>query len=75
MTDASEPTRDTDTCFICGQPAGGGEMRDGAHVLCAWGIGERQRRRKLIPRRRGFFPSIEELDAREAEPPSSQAGP
>jgi hypothetical protein len=39
-------------------------MKDGAHVLCSWGLTDHQRQQKLIPRRRGFFPSIEELEAR-----------
>ena len=50
-------------CYICGQPAGGGEMLNGAHLLCAWGLTDRQRQLKQLPRRRGLFPSIEGLQA------------
>ena len=32
-----------ETCYICGQPAGGGEMRDGAHLLCSWGLSDQER--------------------------------
>jgi len=58
---------ETDVCFICGQPAGGGEMKDGAHVLCSWGLSDHQRRQKLIVKRRGLFPSLEALQAHESE--------
>jgi len=65
--DDSVPARDTETCFICGQPAGGGEMEAGAHVLCSWGLTDYQRREKQIKKRRGLFPSIEALEARRSE--------
>jgi hypothetical protein len=42
-------------------------MENGAHVLCSWGLTDRQRREKQIVRRRGLFPSIEVLEARRAE--------
>jgi hypothetical protein len=61
------PRREPETCYICGQPAGGGEMRDGAHVLCSWGLTDQQRRTSRLPKRRGFFPSIEALEARNLE--------
>ena len=54
-------------CFICGQPAGGGEMQDGAHVLCSWGLSDHERRQKQIVKRRGFFPSLEALEAERSE--------
>jgi hypothetical protein len=54
-------------CYVCGQPAGGGEMRDGAHVLCSWGMTDYDRRRKQSPRRRGFFPTVEALESAEHE--------
>ena len=59
--------RDHETCFICGQPPGGGEMRDGAHVLCSWGLTDQQRRQKQVVKRRGFFPSIEALEAERSD--------
>ncbi len=52
-----------ETCFICGQPAGGGEMEGGAHVLCSWGLTDHQRRQKQVVKRRGLFPSVEALEA------------
>ena len=63
----AEDQADTEVCFICGQPAGGGEMQDGAHVLCSWGLTEHQRRQKQIVRRRGLFPSLEALEAQKPE--------
>ena len=65
--DDRDPTREAERCFICGQPAGGGEMKDGAHLLCSWGLTDYQRRRKQIPRRRGFFPSLEELEGQRSD--------
>jgi hypothetical protein len=62
-----DPAHKTETCYICGQPAGGGEMRDGAHVLCSWGLNDYERRLKQIVKRRGLFPSIEVLNAGRAE--------
>ena len=56
-------------CYICGQPAGGGEMLNGAHLLCAWGLTDRQRQLKQLPRRRGLFPSIEGLQASQGADP------
>jgi hypothetical protein len=61
------PPDETEVCFICGQPAGGGEMKDGAHVLCSWGLTDHQRRQKLIVKRRGLFISLEALQAEESE--------
>lgn len=63
----AEDRADTEVCFICGQPAGGGEMRDGAHVLCSWGLTDQQRRQKRIVKRRGLFPSLEALEAQQSE--------
>ena len=63
--DNKEP--EPEICFICGQPAGGGAMESGAHVLCSWGLTDYQRRLKQIVKRRGFFPSVEALEARETE--------
>jgi len=42
-------------------------MEGGAHVLCAWGLTDQERRLKQTPKRRGFFPSIEALKAERAE--------
>ncbi len=42
-------------------------MRDGAHVLCSWGLTEHQRRQKQVVRRRGLFPSIEALEEERSE--------
>ena len=61
--DETLPPGQPESCYICGQPAGGGEMQDGAHVLCSWGLTDQERRRKQMPRRRGFFPSLEALEA------------
>ena len=65
--DDALPPREADRCYICGQPAGGGEMEGGAHVLCAWGLTDQERCLKQTPKRRGFFPSIEALEAERAE--------
>ena len=61
------PVDQSEICFICGQPAGGGAMEGGAHVLCSWGLSDEQRRRKQTVRRRGLFPSIEALEAERTE--------
>ena len=69
MSEASDrvSARDNEVCFICGQPAGGGEMENGAHVLCSWGLSDAQRLQKQIVRRRGLFPSVEALQARRSD--------
>jgi hypothetical protein len=59
----AEERRGDEVCYICGQPAGGGAMENGAHVLCSWGLTDQQRREKQIVKRRGLFPSIEALEA------------